>query len=102
RVQPIRWLYLAARADRFWEHAASNALGEASRIFWPADWVSSETLTVDFRPHSNLSFRIEFRHDQASADMYFKGSVAGDGVHSPYVPNANYQNTLTTGVTGWL
>ncbi len=102
RVQPIAWLYLAARGDRFWEHAAENAGGTASRMFWPADWVSSGTLTADVRPHPNLSFRVEYRHDSADSDMFFEGDVAGDGVTTPFVANASYQNTLTAGATGWF
>src|SRR5262249_23697597 len=98
----LQWLYVAARGDRFWEHAASNELGAASRIFWPADWVSSATFTADFRPHPNLSFRLEYRHDVASADIYFRGTVAGDGTRSPFAPNTNYQNTITAGATGWF
>lgn len=102
RVQPVKWLYLSARGDSFWEHAASNKLGTASRIFWPADNVTSGTFTVDVRPHSNLSVRLEYRHDQADARMFFAGKVPGDGKETPYVPNARAQDTLTAGVTGWL
>ncbi len=102
RVQPTDWLYLAARGDRFWEHVASNSSGTASSIFWPAGWVSSGTLTADVRPHDNLSFRLEFRHDEAEDNMFFKGNVAGDGVATPYAPNVKYQNTLTAGLTGWF
>lgn len=102
RVQPVKWLYLAARGDSFWEHAASNSQGTASRLFWPADNVASGTFTVDVRPHSNVSFRLEYRHDEASGPMYFRGRVEGDGVATPYIPNATSQDTLTGGVTGWL
>ncbi len=102
RVQPVRWLYVAARGDAFWEHAAANDDGEAARIFWPSDVVGSGTLTADFRPHSNVSFRLEYRHDQAASDMFFAGAVAGDGAATPYVPNAASQDTLTAGLTGWF
>jgi hypothetical protein len=107
RVQPLPWLYVAARGDVLWEHAASNEVGQAARIFWPVDGVGSGTLTADFRPPLpggplNLSFRVEYRHDQASGDMFFRGRVTGDGAGTPYVPNATSQDTLTAGVTGWL
>ncbi len=102
RVQPVKWLYLAARGDSFWEHAASNGLGTASRIFWPADNVTSGTFTADVRPHPNLSLRLEYRHDQANGDMFFAGKVEGDGAAAPYAPNARSQDTLTAGLTGWL
>jgi hypothetical protein len=102
RVQPVSWLYLAARGDFFREHVPADEIGVASPIFWPADWVSSGTLTADFRPHKNVSFRLEYRHDHAAQDMYFKGEVEGDGDTKPFVPNARAQDTATAGVTGWL
>ena len=102
RVQPASWLYLAARGDVFREEAASSAGGTAARIFWPADWVGSGTFTADFRPHDNLSFRLEYRHDAASSDMFFEGRVEGDGAATPFVPNASSQNTITAGATGWF
>ncbi len=102
RVRPVKWLYVAARGDSFWEHAAENALGTAGRLFWPADNVTSGTATIDVRPHSNVSFRLEYRHDQATGPMFFAGEVQGDGTTTPYVPNAQAQDTLTAGVTGWL
>lgn len=103
RVQPLEWLYVAARGDVFGEEAAEDALGNtASRIFFPAGLLGSGTLTVDFRPHSNLSIRVEYRHDEADTDMFFEGSVAGDGVTTPYEPNASRQDTLTFGATGWF
>ncbi len=97
RVQPLPWLYLAVRGDRFWEHAA----GAAARIFWPADWVSSATATADFRPRDHVSLRLEYRHDHAEREMYFRGEVA-TAANGAFVPNARAQDTLTAGVTGWL
>jgi hypothetical protein len=103
RVQPIDWLYLAARGDIFGEHAGEDEFGNtASNIFWPADLVGSGTFTVDFRPHSNLSFRVEYRHDEADTDMFFQDDVPVDPVTSAYVPNASRQDTLTFGATGWF
>lgn len=102
RVQPLSFLYVAARGDSFWEHAAADSRGTAGRIFWPAGNVTSGTLTVDARPHSNLSFRLEYRHDEANGAMFFKGAVSGDGLVTPFVANARGQDTLTAGLTGWL
>src|SRR5687767_685674 len=64
-VHPTSWLYLAARGDRFHETKAANASGTAAPIFFPADWVSSFTSTVDFRPFATSSIRVEYRHDSA-------------------------------------
>jgi hypothetical protein len=102
RVQPVRWLYLAARGDFFYEKVPSNALGTASSIFWPSPWVSSQTVTVDVRPKDNVSVRLEYRHDQAEGDTYFRGMVATDPMTQALVPNARSQNTITLGMTAWF
>ena len=102
RVQPVSFLYLAARGDVFYEHAASNDDGTAARIFWPGSLVGSGTFTADVRPHPNLSFRVEYRHDAANTDTFFEGRPQGDGVNTPYVPNSSSQDTLTAGATGWF
>jgi hypothetical protein len=107
RVRPAKWLYLAARGDLFHEHAAEGGAGSASRIFWPVDTMGSGTFTVDLRPvfapgGDHVSLRVEYRHDEAGGDMFFRGAVQGDGVTTPYVPNASSQDTLTVGLTGWL
>lgn len=102
RVRPASWLYVAARADRFAEHRGQGKSGDAAPIFFPASWVSSGTLTLDGRPHSNVSIRLEYRHDQASQEIYFEGDVKGDGVKTPFVANARAQNSLTVAVIAWF
>jgi len=97
RVQPASWLYLSARGDHFHEDVASNAHGTATAIFWPATWVESGTFTIDTRPHDNLSVRLEYRHDQAAANMFFNGAVPGNGA-----TNSRSQDTLTLGATAWF
>ncbi|MBL8938570.1 MAG: hypothetical protein JNM69_28640, partial [Archangium sp.] len=52
--------------------------------------------------HPRVSFRLEYRRDQASAPLYFRGAVEGDGVTTPWVPTRNAQDTLTLGVTTWF
>ena len=94
RIQARPWLYLAARGDVFWENAASNELGTASAIFWPADRVSSATFTVDARPTEKLSIRLEYRHDSASGPMFF-----GD---DPETPDRDSQDTVTLGMVAWF
>jgi len=102
RLEPLRWLWIAARGDYFREHVPPGA----TPIFWPmgTSWVTSGTLTVDFRPTpDNLSVRLEYRHDRADAPIYFRGAVAGTGAAGdPYVPNARSQDTLTLGATAWF
>ena len=78
RIQPTPRLYVAARLDYFHEYDAHDADGAASRLFFPANDVGSGTLTADFRPADNLSVRLEYRDDRASAPMYFRGQVATD------------------------
>ena len=65
-------------------------------------WVASGTLTLDARPHERISFRLEYRHDQAAGDMYFGGDVQGDGTTTPFAPNRRAQDTVTAGVTAWF
>ena len=89
RVTVFDWLLLAARADVFFEHVPTGA----SAIFWPASFMSSQTLTVDVRPHPNLSARLEYRHDEAGGAVF---STARGPFTSPR------QNTLTLGVTSWF
>jgi len=102
RFRPASWLYLAARGDRFAEHRASSASGTADPMFFPVRWVSSATGTIDFRPHDHVSLRIEYRHDHASDNLYFKGDVKGDGTKTPYVPNSVAQNTITAAAVAWF
>jgi hypothetical protein len=94
RVQATPWLYLAARGDVFWETVASNDLGTASAIFWPADRVSSATFTLDARPNEKLSIRLEYRHDSASGPMFF-----GD---DPETATRDSQDTVTLGMVAWF
>lgn len=102
RFRIVEPLFFAVRGDAFYEHVAENSVGRASPIFWPAPWVTSGTATVDYRPHERVSFRLEYRHDHAGGDMYFGGSVAGDGAATPFVPNRASQDTLTIGTTTWF
>ena len=97
RVQPVRWLYLAARGDYFYEWVPAGA----SPIFWPTSWVSSATATADVRPVDNVSFRVEYRHDQAAGNMFFDHQVPRDLMGAP-LPNTNRQDTLTFGMTTWF
>ncbi|MBS2015087.1 MAG: porin [Deltaproteobacteria bacterium] len=107
RVRAAKWLYFVARGDRFHEALAREKTGArrvSAPIFWAgAEWVSEGTFTVDLRPHDNVSFRIELRHDEAEAPLYFRGNVQGDGSSAaPFVPNARAQNTLLVGATAWF
>jgi hypothetical protein len=102
RVIPVEWLAVSARGDFFWEQVPSNAMGTASAVFWPTEWVSSFTASVELRPEDHVSFRLEYRHDHAAGPSYFQGAVAGDGVTAPFVRTASSQDTITLGTTGWF
>lgn len=105
RWHPREWIYLSARADYFREWVAQSPNGMATPIFWPeqASWMASQTVTVDVRPHVNVSLRLEYRHDQAGGNVFYRGQVMGDGSPDrPYVPNAYHQHTLTLGATAWF
>ncbi|WP_394822395.1 outer membrane beta-barrel protein [Pendulispora albinea] len=100
RVQPLPFLYLAARGDAFFEDAPSNDSGSASSIFFGSD-VYSVTGTIDLRPMDHLSFRTEYRHDSAKAPIFFKHGAAQDATGA-YIANADAQDTVTVGLTGWF
>lgn len=102
RLRVVEQLHVALRADAFYEQVAQDGAAQASPIFWPADWVASGTVTLDFAPHERVSFRLEYRHDHAASDVYFGGDVAGDGGATPFVANRATQNTVTLGATSWF
>lgn len=100
RVQPLDFLYVAARGDLFFEDVPSAGGTSASSLFYGAD-VGSLTGTIDLRPHRRVAFRAEARHDVASAPLYFKRGADVD-TSGALQPNARTQDTVTFGLTGWL
>lgn len=88
---------LALRGDLFYEHVPSSSRGRATPIFWPVSWVSSATATLEYRPQSYLSLRLEYRRDQAADALYYRGAVPVPGL-----PNSRAQDTLTVGATAWF
>ena len=102
RVQARNWLYFAGRADYFREWIASDASGKAAPLFWAgAEFVGSQTLTIDTRPTDNLSVRLEYRRDRAQAPLFFRGPVALDAAGA-FVANTVEQHTLLLGATSWF
>jgi hypothetical protein len=104
RARAASWLYLAARGDFFYEWIPSNSMGTATPIFWNgANWISSFTGTIDLRPFDNISFRVEYRHDedQAQHPLFFQNTVQMN-LLGAFVPNASSQNTLTFGAVAWF
>ena len=103
RLNPIDRLYIAIRGDRFHENVAvANGASSAPLFFGGVQWVSSGTITLDVRPHDQASVRLEYRHDDASGPLYFKGAVEGGGSTAPYVVNASTQDTVLVGATTWF
>ena len=104
RVKPHPRVALALRADAFHERLARSGAGTSTPIFFGGvDLVGSATLTLEARPHDNIAVRLEYRHDFASGNLYFKGPVGGDGsAAAPWVPNARAQDTLLFGATAWF
>ena len=91
-------LYVAVRGDYFFEQVADGA----GAIFWPTEWIASGTSTLAMQPTDGLSVRLEYRHDQAKDNVFFGGTVDGDGAMAPYVPNRHAQDTVTLGATAWF
>lgn len=90
-------LYAAVRGDYFYEQTDG-----AAPIFWPVEWVSSGTATLAYQPSNGISIRLEYRHDHAAGDAFFRGEVAGDGMTTPFVPDHDMQDTVTLGATAWF
>lgn len=102
RIKPTPWVSLAARADLFREWRGSSAAGTAAPIFWAgANWVASQTLTLDVRPADRLSVRLELRRDAAEAPLFFKGAVPVPASGAP-LANAADQATVTLGAVAWF
>lgn len=98
RFHPLAWLYLAARGDFFYEWVPTGA----TPIFWAGvPWISSATATADFRPYDLISFRVEYRHDQAAGALFFDHRVP-TSLTGIALPNARRQDTLTFGVVAWF
>jgi hypothetical protein len=98
RLEVRPWLFLAVRGDVLHERVPAGG----GALFFGLPVVASGTATVDARPHPRVSFRLEYRRDQASAPLYFQGLVAGDGQGAPWVPTRAAQDTLTLGATTWF
>ena len=70
----------------------------------PYQWMASGTLTFDIRPvPDHFAIKVEYRHDHARSDIFFRGTVTGDGsTMMPYVANAPKQDTLMLGLHAWF
>jgi len=88
RVLLTPWLYAAARADVLFESTPAGG----TPIFFPPPWVTSATATLEVKPLETIALRLEYRHDQAGAPMYFGGQVPADGRATFHL-----QDTLTLG-----
>ena len=89
RLKLVDWLFVAARADAFFEGVPPGG----AALFWAAPFMASQTLTLDARPHPQVSARLEYRHDEAGASVF--GTPSG-------AATAPRQDTLTLGVTTWF
>ncbi len=94
------WLFLAGRADVLYERvpqgAAALFLGDGVAT------IASGTLTLDARPVDHVSFKLEYRHDEADGDLFFRGSVARDMTTLTWMPNARRQDTVLVGMSVWF
>lgn len=89
RVMLFDWWFIAARVDAFYERVPAGS----APLFWRAPFMASQTLTLDFRPHPQVSARLEYRHDEAGGPVF--SSSAGPA-------SLPRQDTLTLGMTSWF
>jgi hypothetical protein len=109
RVEALPWLFVAGRGSFIAERRGDSG-GVASPILLanytadPYQWMASGTLTFDIRPvPDHFAIKVEYRHDHARSDIFFRGTVTGDGsAMMPYVANAPKQDTLMLGLHAWF
>lgn len=89
RVKVLDWLFVTARADVLLEQVPPGA----TALFFPAPWVASQTLTLEAKPHPQVSARLEYRHDEAGAALF---STRTGPLATPR------QDTLTAGLATWF
>ncbi len=98
RWRALPFLFFAVRGDVFVERAARRGGDRAAPIFFDAPYVGSATATADYRPHEQVSFRFEVRHDRAGTDLFFGGRIEPEDT----TPNRATQTTATLGATTWF
>lgn len=93
-------VFVAARGDFFHETRPDGA----APIFLPSgvEWVTSGTATISWRPTDGLDLRAEYRHDSASDDAYFGGTVLTDLTTGNAIANRRAQDTVTGGFIAWF
>lgn len=109
RVEALPWLFVAGRGTIIGETRASTG-GLASPIVLanfsddPQQWMGAATLTLDLRPvPDHFALKLEYRHDQARSNIFFRGAVVGSGtLDDRYITNARAQDTLTLGLHAWF
>jgi hypothetical protein len=92
RFELSRSVRLSLRTDFFYETAPRAQL----QLFWPVEWMSSHTATLEFAPVDHAQFRIEYRHDIADGNAFYGSSSLSNNFTS------NTQDTLTAGLTAWF
>lgn len=103
RVRALDWLYFTGQGAVLYEHRPRNEEGLAEAILLPSSWLAVGMFTADFRFVNHLSVKLEYRHDHAPSEIFFRGDIQGDGSSAnSFVPNAIAQNTLTVGATAWF
>jgi hypothetical protein len=97
RVKLTPWLFTAVRADAVYEQIPDGAAG---MVLDGASVVGSGTVTLDARPHDNISLRLEYRHDESDGAVFHRGDVM-QSTDGAYIANARGQDTLLLGMTTW-
>lgn len=106
KIDPVWWLSIAPRGDYVYTRADTENLFHSDIVEGPGKHtaVASGTLTLDFHPSKNVSFRLEGRHDAANFNLFYRGNVALSDPADPrsFVTNARQQTTILAGMTTWF
>lgn len=102
RVQLARWLFAAARLDALHEVRPDDP--RYRPIFLDrASTLGSGTLTLDARPHENVSLRLEYRHDRADGPAFETSSSPPEALRpNAFIPDGAQQDTFLLGMTAWF
>lgn len=103
RVEPLEWFAVTGRGDYVYTKSSTENLFHTDVLADPntSTALGSGTLTLDFRPHDNVLFRLEGRYDTANFPLFYRGQVplADPADPQSYVTTAGSQATVLAGMT---
>ena len=95
RVAFSDYVAMALRGEIYGEQQAESDTGvRSSPLFLASDWVAAGSIALEVRPVPHSAVRLEYRHDQAEARIFFD--------ENPTTPTSKSQDAVTLGLTVWI